>query len=66
MYVLTAGLPDLGIYPKILGSFEGDGIFLGIYFFEKTLRINLGNCRNCSAKFFAFVNVVLLILTFSN
>ena len=35
--LFLSGLPDLGIYPKILGIFEGDGIFLGIYFFEKTL-----------------------------
>ena len=26
------GLPDLVIYPEILGNFEVDGIFLGIYF----------------------------------
>ena len=30
-----AGLPDFGLNPKNLGSFEGDGIFLGVYFFEK-------------------------------
>ena len=31
------GLPDLGMYPKILGIFEGDWIFLGTYCFRKEL-----------------------------
>ena len=56
----------LGIYPEILGNFEGDGIFLGIYFLEGNLGINFGNYRNCSGKFFAFVSGKLFILTFSN
>ena len=58
---IFARLPDLRIYPKILAIFEGARIFLGSYFFEKNLGINLGNYRNCSVEFFAFVSVVLLI-----
>ena len=55
------GLPDLGIYPKILGNCEGEGIFLGIYFFEKNLGIKLGNYRNCVVKFlFSLVCYCLL------
>ena len=44
-----AGLPDLGIYPKIFGIFESDGIFLEIYF-PKRFGINLGNFMNWSGK----------------
>ena len=44
-----AGLLDLGFYPKNLGLFEGDGIFLGNHLFENSLGINLGNYRRCSA-----------------
>ena len=32
-----AVLPDLGFYPKILGIFRCDGIFLGIFFLAKIL-----------------------------
>ena len=46
----SSGLPDLGFYPKILRIFEGNGIFLGIYFFKKNLGLNLGNYRKCSGK----------------
>ena len=44
----SLGLPDLRFYPK--GIFEDDGVFLGIYFFKKSLGLNLGNCRKFSVK----------------
>ena len=34
---LQAVLPYLGFYPKILGIFKCDGIFLGIFFAKDTL-----------------------------
>ena len=53
-----AGLPDLGIYPKIHGNFLRLWDFAWYLFFRKALGINIGNCRNCSVKFFVFVSIV--------
>ena len=55
--VVSSRSPDLGFYPKILIIFEGARIFLGIYFFEKSLGINLWNFRNCSAIFVVFIGI---------
>ena len=51
----------MGIFPKILEIFDRDGIFLGIYCFEKIPRINLGNFRNSFVVFFLFVSFACLI-----
>ena len=51
----VAGWPDLGFYHKILGSFEGDGI----YFSENDFGIYLKNYRHCSGKF--LVNIFNLL-----
>ena len=62
---LLCSVARLGnIYTKILGIFEGDGIFLGIYFFEKNLGINLGNYRSCSGKFLLSLVWYCLLLIF--
>ena len=42
---------DCLFYIIHLMNFKGDRNFLGIYFFEKSFEINLGNYRNCSGKF---------------
>ena len=52
------------ICPKVVGIFEFDGIFLGIYFFKKNPGIRLGNYRNCSVKLSVSVIAVLLLLIF--
>ena len=36
-YAIEPVLPYLGFYPKILGIFKCDGIFLGIFFLAKIL-----------------------------
>ena len=40
-HVVRSVLPYLGFYPKILGIFKCDGIYLGIFFWQKYLGKNL-------------------------
>ena len=55
-----SGLPDLGLYPQILGIFKGDGTFLGIYFSRKPWDKSW-DFRNSTVLFFLFVFIACLI-----